>query len=728
MANFTTVPFPDLLRRMRSEVQTSRAIFDLPERNWFFPAKELDFSARHLSGRASTPVGPAAGPHTQLAQNIVLSWLAGARILELKTVQVDDRLQIPRPCIHIPNIGYNVEWSQELRVPDSLAEYLKAVYLIEILKRTRGFGAFADASGFDSSSETIYDISVGYNLEGIRSEKVTGFLRSMRNAGPHFESLREELTGDLREFRDIELPSSVSDCVTLSTFHGCPAGEIEGIVRYLLEELGFHTVVKLNPTLLGYERAAELLFDRLGYHHLELRREAFDRDLPYEDGLEMFHRLRGVAERCGRKVGAKFTNTLLVANNPKFFPTQTDPYMYLSGPPLHVISMNLMQRFREDLGFELPVSFSAGINRKNFPAAVACGMVPVTTCTDLLRQGGYGRLPGYLSSLGEAMKKLSVATCEAYVLAARGRGAEAAAEALRSTTGGAKAWEKEGPYLAQIASQRSSALPQAVRQTARAAGLDAEAVVLHAVRIAGRLNGRDIVPALADHPVYHAEANRKEPRHLEKTLQLYDCINCDLCIHACPNDAIFAYDAEPATATTERIQLLPGQEHKRTPSAGFVIRERHQLAVVEGLCNDCSNCEVYCPEQGAPFLIKERVFLSLESFRAARDLDGFCRENDRLYARLDGLEMSLEFTPDRNHAQVRGEGFRLSLNWDSLEVRDVELTGGHEISFDTALFWRMKTAWNSIFNSRRPNMVNPVPQTIREAQAVVGQSTSKAEK
>jgi len=728
MANFTTVPFPDLLRRMGREVQTSGAIFDLPERNWFFPAKELDFSVRHISGRASTPVGPAAGPHTQLAQNIVLSWLAGARILELKTVQVDDELEIPRPCIHVPNVGYNVEWSQELRVADSLAEYLKAVYLIEILKRTRGFGAFADSSGFDSGSETIYDISVGYNLAGIRSEKVTGFLRSMRNAEPHFESLREQLTGDLREFRDIELPSSVSDCVTLSTFHGCPADEIEGIVRYLLEELGFHTVVKLNPTLLGYGRVAELLFDRLGYHHLELRREAFDRDLQYADGIEMFHRLRGVAERCGLSVGAKFTNTLLVANNPKFFPTQADPYMYLSGPPLHVISMNLMQRFREDLGFELPVSFSAGINRKNFPAAVACGMVPVTTCTDLLRQGGYGRLPGYLASLGEAMKKLGVATCEAYVLGARGRGAEAAAEALRSTAGGAKAWEKEGPCLAQIASQRPSEVPSALRQTAHAAGLDAEAVVLRALRIAGRFNGRDIVPALADDPVYHADANRKEPRRLEKILRLYDCINCDLCIHACPNDAIFAYDAEPAAAATEHIQLMPGQELRRTPSAGFAVRERHQLAVVEGLCNDCSNCKVYCPEQGAPFLVKERVFLNLESFRAARELDGFCRENGRLYARLDGREMSLEVTPAPNRAQVRGDGFSVSLDWDSLEVRNVQLTGEHEISLDTSLFWRMKTVWDSIFNSRRSNMVNPDPQTIHQGRGVIGQSPSKVEK
>jgi len=281
MTGLTPVPFPDLLRRMRREVAVSGAIFDLPVRKWFFPDQKLDYSARHNSRRASTPVGPAAGPHTQLAQNIVLSWLAGGRIIELKTVQVNDHLTIPRPCIHIPNIGYNVEWSQELPVSESLMEYAKAVYLIEILKATRGFGAFAGASGFETGVDTVYDISVGYDLAGIQSEKVTRFLRSLRNAAPHFEELRRQLTGDLSEFRHLALPPSISDCVTLSTFHGCPADEIEAIVRYLLEEMGLHTVVKFNPTLLGFDAVRELLMDRLGYHHLSLCREAFEQDLQY---------------------------------------------------------------------------------------------------------------------------------------------------------------------------------------------------------------------------------------------------------------------------------------------------------------------------------------------------------------------------------------------------------------------------------------------------------------
>ena len=686
----------------------SGSIFDLPIRKWFVPFEGIDFSASHFSRRAATPVGPAAGPHTQLAQNIALSWIAGGRILELKTVQVNDRLEIPRPCIHIPNIGYNVEWSQELLVGESLLEYAKGVYLIEILKATHAFGALADAPGFERNADAVYDISVGYDLEGIRSDKVTAFLRSLRDPAPQFEELRRQLTGDLGEFQELALPASISDCVTLSTFHGCPANQIEAIARYLLEELGFHTIIKLNPTLLGFEAVKELLFDRLGYHHLELRQEAFDQDLQYDQGLEMMRRLRSVAESRGSTIGAKFTNTLVVVNKPEFFPTQTDPYMYLSGQPLHVISMNLMQRFREDLGFEFPVSFSAGIDKKNFPAAVACGMVPVTTCTDLLRAGGYGRLPGYLFELAEQMRRLGVSSREAYVLAARGHGAEAVEETLRGIQGGERVWQREGGRLSTTARQRPDDLPRALRQAAAKGGLSSQATVLQATRVAGRLNGRDIVPPLADDERYHTGKNQAEPRRIASTLELYDCINCDLCIWACPNDAVFAYDATPANTPTERLTLRAGSELERAPGMGFAIGKVHQLAILEGACNECSNCEVYCPEHGAPFKVKEQIFLTPEDFKTQK-MDGFYREDDTLHARLDGMEYRFEPEPERNRAALVGPGFELELSWDPYEVRGGRLTGGEEMSLDTALLWRVKTAWDSIFNAERPNMVTPRP-------------------
>src|ERR1035437_8016161 len=127
MAELVPIPLPLLLRRAFLEYSREGKIFDLLGDKFFRGIPGLDLSVAFHGHRAATPLGPAAGPHGQLAQNIALSWLGGARIIELKTVQILDDLKIPRPCIDAANVGYNVEWSQELKLEQSAREYVKAV-------------------------------------------------------------------------------------------------------------------------------------------------------------------------------------------------------------------------------------------------------------------------------------------------------------------------------------------------------------------------------------------------------------------------------------------------------------------------------------------------------------------------------------------------------------------------------------------------------------------------
>ena len=80
--------------------------------------------------KLETPFGPAAGPHTQLSQNIIAAYYAGSRFFELKTVQTLDGEDLPvaKPCIDAADECYNCEWSTELRVPQAFAEYVRAWY------------------------------------------------------------------------------------------------------------------------------------------------------------------------------------------------------------------------------------------------------------------------------------------------------------------------------------------------------------------------------------------------------------------------------------------------------------------------------------------------------------------------------------------------------------------------------------------------------------------------
>ena len=100
--------------------------------------------------RIETPFGPAAGPNTQLAQNIIAAYVAGARFFELKTVQKMDGAElaacVPRPCILANDEGYNQEWSTELTVPQAMDEYIKAWCALKVLSKQSTASAIPTAS------------------------------------------------------------------------------------------------------------------------------------------------------------------------------------------------------------------------------------------------------------------------------------------------------------------------------------------------------------------------------------------------------------------------------------------------------------------------------------------------------------------------------------------------------------------------------------------------------
>ena len=641
MAHLVPYPFGLLVRRMLRELEQSRAIFDLPERKFFRGDAALDFSVRYAGHTAGSPLGPVAGPHTQMAQNLVLAWLGGARILELKTVQVMDDLEIPRPCIDMRTVGYNVEWSQELTVPESLAEYVKGAMLITIL---RDGGYVPQEAGF---RPVIFDMSLGYDLAGIQSEKVQGFVRGMRDAGELIEKLRWEIPAEYAHLRDLEFPRDLSDTITLSTFHGCPPGEIERIVDSLMTECGLNTVVKFNPMLLGKTEVRRVLNEELGYAHLSVPDAAFDRDVPWPMALEMMERLAGRAESAGVTLGAKFSNTLVVENNTGFLPADQRE-AYLSGPPLHVLATRLVQRFRDVFGDRFPVSFSAGVDRANFPDLAALGLKPVTVCTDLLKTGGYGRLEAYYRELKSRMAAVGAVSLDDFVLKAYGR-AEAALAALDRPAGDAR---------------------HAAGRSALAAGGDLRAAVGPEVYArwlgeARRLNSAEYTARVAANSRYALGANSQPPRKIGSTLELFDCVSCDKCVPVCPNDANFTFPtirAELPVVSLERA----GQGWSWRQERVLHLTEKHQIGTFADFCNECGNCDVFCPEDGGPYKVKPNFFGSHAAFEAARPHAGIAIEKRpggaRVFGRQGGHEYRLDVVEDR-HA-FRGPDFEVRFRAD----------------------------------------------------------------
>jgi putative selenate reductase len=635
MSELIPIPLPVLLRRAFLEYERQGAIFDLPKSKFFRGFPDVDLSVNFHGHRASTPLGPAAGPHGQLIQNIVLSWLAGSRIIELKTVQILDELKIPRPCIDVANIGYNVEWSQELKLEKSLREYVGGAMFLEILKASKLLGDRIP-------SDTIFDMSVGYSLEGIRSPRVRGWIESMLNAAPIIDELRAGLTGEFARYRDLPFPERLSDTISLSTFHGCPANEIEGIVTFLLEEMGCHVCIKLNPTLLGKEEVRHLLHDVLGYHEIEPHGPAFDNDLQFDEALDLIPRLQGVARRCGRSLGVKFTNTLVVKNKKTFF---SDEQMYMSGAPLHILAINLIKKFREHVTAPMPVSFSAGLDANNVARAVAMNLVPVTTCTDLLRPGGYGRLIRYLERLAEEMRKLNVTRIPDFIMKFRGQGCD--------------------------------------------------------VERAGRLNTPILVAEATADPRYTFERNKAVPRKIGSKLWLYDCINCDKCVPVCPNDANFAYETQAAEIAYDNFELADG-EIRRLPGGVLPAIKAHQLANYADACNECGNCDVFCPEDGGPYIEKPRFFGSLESYKEYGGRNGFFIGGETIHGIIAGEPYVLALDTAADRARFRHRDNEIELRLSNTEP--VTWSGSGTVNM--LPYYQLKVLLQSITDTRRINFIN----------------------
>ena len=397
-----SIPFGQLMEWILNEYKKTGQVFGIQKAYVADQSKTIEIFGRKLEN----PVGPAAGPHTQLAQNLVAAYVAGARFFELKTVQKMDGQElsacIPKPCIVAEDEAYNCEWSTELYVSQAMEEYIKGWILIHVIAKEFGIGS---PDGFQ------FNMSCGYNLEGIKDKKIDDFIEGLKDAGNTaiFKECKQWLLEHISLFEhvtkeDVEaISAEICNSITLSTMHGCPPQEIENIVTYLLKEKHINTYVKCNPTLLGYEFVRKAM-DDLGYDYMAFTDFHFKDDLQYEDAVPMLKRLLETASQEGLSFGVKLTNTFPVDIKRQELPGEE---MYMSGKALFPLSISVASRLAESFDGKLPMSFSGGADQKNIDQIVSCGIWPVTVATVLLKPGGYK----WLTRIAEKADTCEIGKC-----------------------------------------------------------------------------------------------------------------------------------------------------------------------------------------------------------------------------------------------------------------------------------------------------------------------------
>lgn len=380
----TPIPFKQLIDWILIEKEKYDTLFDV-RHPYFAKGKSWKIFNRKLE----TVIGPAAGPHTQLAQNLIASYYTGSRFFELKTVQKLDGEDLPvaKPCIKADDECYNCEWSTELYVPQAMAEYIKAWILIKVIAKEYNLGAM---DGFQ------FNMSVGYDLDGIKTEKINNFIETLKDASNNevFIECKKILLENIDRFKNVtkadidSIEPKICNSVTLSTLHGCPPAEIERIASYLITEKGLNTFIKCNPTLLGYEFARSTM-DNMGYDYMAFGDFHFKDDLQWNDAIPMLERLMSLAQGKGLQFGVKITNTFPVDVKQGELPSEE---MYMSGKALFPLSITLAARLTKQFNGKLRISYSGGADYYNLKEIVDAGIWPVTMATTMLKTGGYQRI------------------------------------------------------------------------------------------------------------------------------------------------------------------------------------------------------------------------------------------------------------------------------------------------------------------------------------------------
>ena len=216
--------------------------------------------------------------------------------------------------------------------------------------------------------------------------------------------------------------------------------------------------------------------------------------------------------------------------------------------------------------------------------------------------------------------------------------------------------------------------------------------------------------ATAD-PRYRAESHRRAPRKIGSPLALFDCVNCDKCLPACPNDANFVYEAHPE-AFDYRNYRVEGGRAATAPGGRFEVRERHQIANFQDFCNDCGNCDVFCPEDGGPYVEKPRFFGSLEAWRRLASRDGFFVERRGLmqtaWGRVRGREYRLEVDRGDDRAVFSDGAVTLKMRHGDRHVLEAAVepgaAEGHVL--DVSAYLAMATVIDGVSDPARANPVN----------------------
>jgi putative selenate reductase len=141
------------------------------------------------------------------------------------------------------------------------------------------------------------------------------------------------------------------------------------------------------------------------------------------------------------------------------------------------------------------------------------------------------------------------------------------------------------------------------------------------------------------HPVLDKETAMKEA---ERCLYCEDL--CNICIGVCPNFANVSFTAESTEIPVYKISKN-GDGFSSEKFDSFIVNQTNQIFNIGDFCNECGNCNTFCPTSGAPYKTKPIFHLTEENFLAEEK--GYYFDNETLRCKNGNSLESIQINEDK---------------------------------------------------------------------------------
>ena len=153
---------------------------------------------------------------------------------------------------------------------------------------------------------------------------------------------------------------------------------------------------------------------------------------------------------------------------------------------------------------------------------------------------------------------------------------------------------------------------------------------------------------------------------------------CNICVTVCPNLANQQYEIEPVTYNLQKIVQKNGK-YEIVNDKQFKVEQKYQVYNIADWCNECGNCNTFCPTKDAPYQNKPKVHLTKESFKNSPH--GFFiidkPENSIIYYKKDKLIHKLVET--KNYYLYGVKGINIKINKKQFYIIDYEIINNAKI-------------------------------------------------